>query len=341
MPRPETQDDVLAELRRRLGRDLDETVVGYMRSLSDALEDLRADVSLDEAMAALMDDYRDLSRLGTGPASKRRRRSIQERATDERTLALSEIFAIDAARDLRVVEFRRVVLKNRLLSRDEVPGWVQSKRSEVRGPAHWGRVRISRAGRVLERSTRSSSVDMLAYIGPDSPWPLVIVLPGRGALRSLKDLAEPLANRYGWTEGQASTFVLTGSPPLLGARATVWQRSSWTAAGTIVLELPITTKPREVSGLYQRVSAGAIDGRRRWRDLSAAHAELAVFAFGHNDGRSWREVMEAWNQEHGAQRQYEGVRQFSKACREAFHAVTDENLEWRGRAGAVNPRASF
>jgi hypothetical protein len=330
----ETNTDVLAELQRRLGYHPDEGIVDFLDKqgwIGDVLDDLGSGVSLDEAMANLVETYQDASRLGTRPRSTRRKRSVQEPAVDARSLALSRIFAIDADRHPFVREFRQNVLKGQLLRREEVPGWIQAQRSEAKRPALWGRVPISRSGKVLARTTTSRAIDTLAYLGPEAPWSSVIGVPLRGALRSLKDLAALLERRYGWLESEASTFVLTGLPPLFSARATVWHRSSWDAAGRIVLEMPITAKPREVLALFRRVRSAEPSEPRRWREPTQARVELAVFAFQHNHGRSWGEVMDLWNDQAGGKRRYWDVRQFAKACRESFRAVTGEKLDWPGR----------
>jgi hypothetical protein len=226
--------------------------------------------------------------------------------------------------------FRRVVLKGRLLAPEEVPDWVEAQRGP---PALWGRVPVSRDGTALARRTSSRATDMLAYLGPGSPHSMLIGVPLGGPLRMLKGLAERLAARYGWLESEATTFVLTDLTPRLSNRASALARSCWSAAGRIVLDVPITAPARQVLDLYRRARASAVGEGRRRRDLSTVRADLAVFAFEHSQGYSWAEVMRRWNQGPGGrQHRYEDVRAFAKACHEAFQAVSDDGLPW-GKPG--------
>ena len=66
------------------------------------------------------------------------------------------------------------------------------------------------------------------------------------------------------------------------------------------------------------------------RALSRKHAQLAVFGFLANDGRSWGEAMNDYNREHPKAR-YDSQRQFARDVPAAYKRVINATLRWTGK----------
>jgi hypothetical protein len=321
--------DVQAELRRALGHEPDAAIVDYLEEqgwLGDVADDVAAGVELPEAIDSLVAHYHSAAAFRSGRSRAGRPRRVATGLADRsevRGLALSRIFAIDAARDARVEAFRRRWLHGSALSPAQVEPWLHARRptrKKPRGPA----------GTSGRRGPRSVSVELLSYLLPGSPSSHAMVIPARGPLQELKWLAEALSRRYGWAPAEATTFVLTDQVPRLPlARASIVYRSPWTAASTIELEISPRMKPAEVAGLYRRVRAQALGAGQRRKDLQATdRAELAVFAFEHAGDAPWRAVMELWNAANIG-RAYTDVRAFTRDCLQAFRGVTGMDLDAR------------
>jgi hypothetical protein len=88
-------------------------------------------------------------------------------------------------------------------------------------------------------------------------------------------------------------------------------------------------KPRDVASLFSEAQSWLVEKERRFKAMSQKSADLAVFAFEINDGRTWAEAMSAWNRAHPNNR-YESRHLFSRDSRTAFERITGENLEWKG-----------
>jgi hypothetical protein len=246
--------------------------------------------------------------------------------------------AAEAAALPQVLDFRREVLRGRLLSTPDVAAWVLRRREGEGRPTTWTRVPRTDGGELDPAAAEGAEGEVLSFLGPDSPWPRSVFIRAGGTLRRLKSVAARLSARYPWTEGQGVGFVLSGSPPALPrARATVHRRSRWEAT-IISLELSPRMSPRDVAELYRSVRTELLGPGHRDRDIqNPARADLAVFAARVNDGRTWARAAAAWNEAHpsGA---YPDVRVFTRDAREAYRMVTGEPLAWRGKRGSAPGR---
>jgi hypothetical protein len=331
------EPEVLRRLHGRLGRAPDPRLLDYAikeQWIDAAVEEVRSGVDLDEAVDGLLERYRGIAALVSerSPADRPR----MELGPDARGLALADIFAIDASRSPEVAAFRREVLHDRLLAWEEVGSWIATARAADRPGDTGGQAREDhrRPARDREKAPRAVRVETLSYLLPGSVWPHVALIGHSWPLRALRDVSSTLPTRYGWVPSEATTFVLTGLPPLLPRiRAQTVHRSVWPAATIIELEISPRTAPSEVAAVYRKVRSSVLGNGRRSRKLAGSvRAELAVHAFRLNDGRTWREAMEAWNAGCTESRRYQDLRSFTRDCREAFLLVTGEYLDWLGRS---------
>ena len=123
---------------------------------------------------------------------------------------------------------------------------------------------------------------------------------------------------------------------IFGRQGVPWHTPS---LDRISVKVPPTTSPKVVMRLFAELrrryykveESGRVPGIQL---LSEKHAELAVFAFEHNDGRSWLEALSAWNETHGSRGWgYSDEKPFARDSRAAYKTVTGRNLGWASGRG--------
>jgi hypothetical protein len=114
--------------------------------------------------------------------------------------------------------------------------------------------------------------------------------PAQGPLAELALIAEELAARYGWTESDAATFVLTGKTPTVGPGII-----TTLAGGRIRVEIEPAASTQDLLGAIEAVRNAP--GARRRRRIGRKTAALALAA-AQRRNKTWRECREAWNTTH-------------------------------------------
>jgi hypothetical protein len=184
---------------------------------------------------------------------------------------MSSLVAEEAAKEPDVVAFRQQQLGDRLLRLDEVATWI-AKQGVEDGEGRRG--------------------DILEYVGSD-PWPLRHPATEGGVLDSLRSLSSRLARIYGWQPFQASTFVLTGVPPLIaGIRSEAIGGIPLSSTTRIVLDVDPASTPRDVMQHYSRVrgrltAAGS-------QPVSEKDLKLAGFV-AERSNLDRHQLIESWN----------------------------------------------
>lgn len=200
---------------------------------------------------------------------------IQVQSDDPAVAALAQFAAAEARRLPAVVEFRRKALRGKLVQPAEVAGWV-----EQRGIAP------GRPG--------PSTPLWISYPGPRHA--LSVRVRARSVLARLRDLATELAEAFRWSEAGAVAFVLSDyAPRIILARRSYRDGPNPPFTAHYVLDVHPSLSGRQVAKAYELVRGktrghlrARATGRRPW-------PTLAAFAASTNDGRPWREAMEAWN----------------------------------------------
>ena len=157
-----------------------------------------------------------------------------------------------------------------------------------------------------------------------------------GTLAALKDCASHLVHEYGWPEGQAVRFVITGvSETISKVRGRLITGVEFSAAGRVVMDVDPRTSDAEVVRLYQRWrrSLGLLQGRtfpERDREMNQRTLDLAVFIEENwSPGAAWSELLELWNRQN-PHNQFRGIgadpgaHNFSNHARHAWKLVTGE-----------------
>ncbi|MCH8084133.1 MAG: hypothetical protein IH885_07840 [Myxococcales bacterium] len=225
--------------------------------------------------------------------------------------------------------------------RERIDAWLKRRETRDRGTAY-AEVTLTEDGqvdRILKRTWRTVLGFRVLH---------------DGAIGRLRDAADALRQRFPWSEYQTVQFVLcdtvprvaslTGTispanPPLealFGRQGIPWFTPS---LDRISVKVPPTTSPKVVMSFfadlrrsyYEVEEDGRVPGIQK---LSEKHAELAVFAFEHNDGRPWREALSAWNETHEAQGwDYSDEKPFARDSRAAYKTVTGRDLGWESGRG--------
>lgn len=260
-----------------------------------------------------------------------------------RLKALSLLVAQEAAKDEEVQAFRTEVLSGKLLALEEVEGWIQ-KQAKAEGSYTWLisevpiadqmidqaigaaiNVRITDkrepllpfTGKVNVRITTHKDnflFHFLKYSTPDAEEHKEIPTSLGGTLERLRWLSGKLAEEYGWTEAEATVFVLAGAIPEIIPMTFTFQSKRLAALSRIVLTVDPTLSPKEVAEFYRRIRQHVLPGRHR--ELSEKHMQLALFAANRSE-ETWSDKMAEWNRTHAAEWKYEEVANFSHDCLQA------------------------
>jgi hypothetical protein len=216
----------------------------------------------------------------------------------DRQEVLSFLLAQEASNDPEVNAFRENTLRDRLLSLEDATAWIvdQAQQDGVGRPA-----------------------PTLEYVGADG-WPLRQPTIEGGILDSLRLLAERLANIYGWTQSQASSFVLTGLTPLASAiRSTTIGGLPLSSTLRIVLEVDPAVTPGDLIRFYTRIRKRVT--QERSVRMTEKQCKLVVFVAERSE-QEWPEMMETWNAEF-PQWVYENTKTFQRDAVSARRRVLD------------------
>ena len=138
---------------------------------------------------------------------------------------------------------------------------------------------------------------------------VIYAVPGGGGLRSVETrvggvlerlwvLSDDLEQTFHWSPAQATTYVLTGIPPVIETMASyVDRRNAVPALSRITITADPALSPHEVAEQYRQLRQAFIGARHR--DLSGKHLALAAFlARRPKANLKWAELMAEWNGEH-------------------------------------------
>jgi hypothetical protein len=284
----------------------------------------------------------------------------------DREEALAMYLSAEAAATPRVRRFREEVLGQRLLTPQEARSLVTSKAAAGLSRAtfrrrrvpiighrtsafpqlleHKGRRRVSHVwipldppdrvfrrflfGEIprIERGTFAPAKDYLTFCDRERDKEVWTRVAPDSVLDELRQLAEWLARRYGWDEGEATSFVLRGTVPAIRAvepeitiqlrdddRDLVQPNPHPAVGATVTLRIAPWVSFETVRRTYRQaqIELGGKDNR----PLGARN--LAVFRFvvsrrtGQHSVPSWNKLMAEWNRVHREQ-QYADRRVFAR-----------------------------
>jgi hypothetical protein len=281
------------------------------------------------------------------------------KAKGARGRALSEMLARRLRTACGVDAFRDEVLAGKLLSAEELPGWIEAQAAREapvsdseaavsappRAPLDWlfapdaathaqwlaARAKGAHAAPSLPLSGEPPVLEYAVAAGrPGS----TAIRPG-GALAQLKSVAADLCASTGCSEQAAVSFALCGVVPALPkARLTV-HHGVYPAADRIELMVTAGMSPKKVAALYRE--AGREGRGARVPALDKKHVALALLADrARESGRGWKKLRRRWNWDHPAWRYKPAkdprARRFAREAKRAWTHITGER--WRDPRGA-------
>lgn len=254
-----------------------------------------------------------------------------------RRIAVSLLLAREASKDEVVQAFRDKVLGGRLIHFEKLDRWIQEHWESDGPPTTWIEVPLSGKWK-LEGETVTVTPSMrigknfplegrlrtytLKYATPDLDTQIVKPVAKGGILDQLRFASEHCARLYGWQEGQATIFILTGRMPLITRCRTTTRIRSIQATARITLEIDPSLSPKEVGEAYQ-AARKKIQGRRR--ELSAKHITLGQFLAESPDGETLAAGMKRWNRKYRKWR-YKQVTNFGRDMKAAERRLMNPGL---------------
>jgi hypothetical protein len=285
--------------------ELEELVGSLSESQWDLLEgsDLLRDagvglVTLEQLAARVREDLSLDGKPRPGERVIRR-----EELGAEREQVLSLLLAIEAGQEEGVRAFRKEKLRGRLLPREAVDGWIRRRRLEptvwVRVAVPQGRLRATEDGIRIRPALTSAESKVgyfeymtLGYIDDHNDIQRVRTTDGE-TLEQLRVLGKSLADNYGWTAPQATTFVLTDAVPLLDEIRVSGRSSSRPVTNRIFLEIDPNARPERVAHAYAEKRKEMLP--KRPRPLSDKSLALARYLAEADAAQPWRDRLESWN----------------------------------------------
>lgn len=284
-----TEDEIRQDLSVALRQEVTDDLWNYlidMGFVQDVIEDA-ADIN------SLADDARKIIIAGGGQPLGRKPQQMVSKAEEHRDrdtwtlrdVAISKLLARDAGKDLEVQSFRDEVLDGTLLSESAVAGWMQEQAKD--SDPHLGHF----------SDFLGSLRKMLEYSAPDSEYLRVQSIGDSGVLMRLSDLSQHLIALYPWKADQATSFILTGSPPLVLAIEADLAHSDIpgdlpSASTRIVMKIDPAVPPKDVAEHYQSLRKTLV--LKRPRSMGARHLWLAAFMAEQQDD-TWDHSMKVWN----------------------------------------------
>jgi hypothetical protein len=275
-------------------------------------------------------------------------------ATPEREAAISRFIADDARKLPLVVNFRRTVLKGRLLKQDGqvIAEWIQGQKQRDRGSMNEITVLLPK-GRSLKT----------AQTGPGKAWgmvvspPLIIprdapiiqvssislsfpgtglyassdLIPHGGHLDDLRQLSDTLSHRYGWGQAEAVAFVLADWTPVVRQLSVTFKRSTVTPLlNRIHMSVDPAVSPKELQVIYRTVRRQRAG---RARDITDKKMRRAAFCAGRPTGETYAVMMLAWNKARPNKERYGQVSNFGRDARDAVKTVL--GIDFKAQKGAT------
>jgi hypothetical protein len=248
-----------------------------------------------------------------------RRRQRRQKVVPIRLAVTSDLVAAKARNNQSLQAFRREFLKEGLLKRSEIAGWIQNL-GDGAVSDHAIIVSIPKTTSLefgndawechppLSQTEDVKIEDvapliMLEFATPNSKWVQRIPVGRDGVLRVLANLAGSLASTYTWQPAQATVFALTGDVPLLSPNKVDVRQGSFVSFGSqglrcleclsrFVITVDSRTSPGEVAQLYAGARAKHL---QRSRTPGEKHMMLASFASQYEQIN--QEVMSDWNRD--------------------------------------------
>jgi hypothetical protein len=356
-----TESDVRRDLDLDLA-DLDEAPASdsEWRSLKDQHR-------IGDVLAAADEGERDdaMSTLVTAVTAIRSDRRLQRKPSleapvtyrrvpnDQRSIALGQILALEAAELPGVASYRSTHLGGTTLTPETAFRWVSLQAGPAPRRTWWAEVPVDADGRPapgfeapvhhqrwLRYGNPPSEGSAAVNWNETSPvdYSHTVPVPQSGALLDLADTASLLIERYSWPEEWAVQFILTGAapppPPVVRITSQFSRRRPWPSVVRLNMETAAQVGVAQLRQEYAEVRRRVLVffGRHRIRDIDEKTAQLAVFWYEHRKLTA-EQRRQKWNRDHPNWPYRNARGNFARHARDAF-----ENVTWRSLpAGSTEP----
>lgn len=271
---------------------------------------------------------------------------------DEVARAFAWIQAIRARRLPEVIQFRRDVLGDKCIDRDNIAAWLRARSDEEGGGTLYVEVGVpadmaGRGGLKLgdwREAVRNLDSDepvnlrseYLSFPVPGSKYSDDVRVTRGGCTSRIKELAGHLAKTFGWQKIEAVTFLLADRVPLppLGRIRNV-SGLKGLRPPHIELDVDARLSPARLKEEYRKVRryALSLDPDERYKTVAKKASELAVF-LAETPHLHWPERVREWNQRYPKweySKRKRNRKRFPRDARRSFECVTgmawDQN-EW-------------
>jgi hypothetical protein len=226
---------------------------------------------------------------------------------------------VDAARantSELVVAFRKAHLASGLLNQREVAPWLSALEEREKGGGtftvelpvrrEWLREGslpcIKDLKKILARLPANQPVggrnEVLSFGVPDHRYPVFVLVADNGTTGELKRVAAALTATYGWQEGVAVGFILTGAVPLPAiARFTADVSST---SRRISISVDARCAPERLAKEFAKVRNRVlgVPEHGRYKPITSEKSmHLALFGLAQKEG-TWAKRLRLWHAEH-------------------------------------------
>ncbi len=382
MPRPRTADEVRTLVAREVAIREIPPIIWERRNVQEFVDEYLADPS-GTRLQEIVDEVRDrlnLIRYGMAEAQARTasvsppggitKLPVQTATEWELAEAHGAWCAKEAGGRDDVRAFRREILNDQLLVREEAEAWVTRRDLAVLTTTEYRFLAVAHgASAAVEKeevptpsreAQQARQAQVQAYLATflesgtihifrtPSGWRWFVAIPD-SVLDRLLRLSECLRETYGWDSIEAMFFVLTGQ---VGAPSSVVTQVQERPAQSHYTEITLRVAPwisaKTVGQNYRLAQRDFFPGG--YRPTSARNIRVFRFVLPHLDsqgrptgGYTWQRLMVEWNQ-HCADRDYEEEWRYRdwRRFRGDYRRVLDDihpPMKWSRHGGVTLPEA--
>jgi hypothetical protein len=257
--------------------------------------------------------------------------------------ALREIQGIEASRDYSVQWFRKNYLPESVLAPQSEGPWILNAAKKDGPPTMYCTVRLPPGVTLRDESRRADLRAVLDQAEVEAPRrgslhfrtgegkeEGYVFVRDDGVLGHLRDIAERLGGRLGWSEVDAVAFVLTKrvppSPPA-GILTVGQYPTPFDPPDIITLTVLPQARTEDVARAFHKArqtnALGQATGRHRYKLLEKKHRMMAVFLAEASEADcKEQKLMEDWNSKHGVKWHYVDRLLFHKEAKASYRILT-------------------
>lgn len=255
----------------------------------------------------------------------------------EEDITLSKVIAYKLNQLPLIRQFRRQVLNDKLLSLDELEGWLREIAKKDGKPTCYTKKAIEKV-EFEENKIKPILKEEGKYIleGPvllafpsKSGWTEYIPINVDGVLGRLKKVAEDLIKYHcpAWKEAEAVGFILTGKPPIIPRVRYSLSLNSPGGPCWVTLKFDARITPTKLAKDYAQIRKKIL-GNHHVIPLSKKHQKLAEFVSDNKGNLTWEKLMHKWNEQF-PQWAYTNYRLFHRDANAAIDRILDNKIDYK------------